>query len=154
MIMAHNQIRRIFYIATIGLLITTALVVGIYQGAPQVFATPGAMPFGGKIVSAVPAIVPPAPALCPAHTVINNSVESVYLAAHGIIVPPVIGIYTTPPYSLIFLYSNLITPGVNILGEYVPLPFPTCNLPYPVYSGFLYPTYGLFGIGTSALPGF
>jgi hypothetical protein len=152
--MARNQNSKIFYIAISGFLITGGLVVGIYAHTPEAFATPGAMVFGGKIVSVVPPITPPAPAVCPAHTIINNSVASVYLAAHGIIVPPVIGIYTLPPYSLIFLYSNLATPGVNILGEYVPVPFATCNLPYPVYLGFLYPTYGLFGIGTSAVPGF
>jgi hypothetical protein len=81
-------------------------------------------------------------------------VTSAYLAAHGIISPPLVGIYTVPPYADIFSYYNLLTPGVNTLGEYVPVPFATCNLPYPVYLGMFYAPYGLFGIGTSAVPGF
>jgi len=152
--MAHNQISRILYMMMAVFLIAGGLVFGIYANTPQAFATPGAMPFGGKITSVVPPIVPPAPAVCPAHTIINNAATSAYMAKYGIISPPVLGIYTLPPYSLIFSYFNLATPGVNVLGEYVPVPFATCNLPYPVFLGFFYPMYGLYGIGTSAVPGF
>jgi len=133
-----------------GFLITGGLVFSIYANSPQASATPGAVGFGGKEISLVPPVLNPP---CPAYTLIDNSATSIYSAAKGVIVPSKIGIYTTPPYSLIFLYSNLITPGVNILGEYVPVPFASCSFPF-VYSGFLYPTYGRFGIGTSALPGF
>jgi hypothetical protein len=148
--MSHNQTKRIFYMAVAGLLITGGMC---FANVPRAFATPGGMGFGGRVVSIVPPIVPPLPP-CPAHTIIDNSTTSVYLAKFGIIVPPIIGIYTLPPYSLIFMYSNLVTPGVNILGEYVPVPFPTCSVPYPVYLGFFYPMYGRYGIGTSAVPGF
>ncbi len=136
----------------VGFLITGGLLFSIFMSAPQAFATPGAIPFGGRIISVVPPIVPPAPAVCPAHTIIDNSVTSIYNAAQGILLPPLIGIYTMPPYSLIFLYENLVTPGVCVMGEYLPVPFASCNLPYPVFPGFFYAPYGLYGIGTSALP--
>jgi|GEM_PF-2247695 hypothetical protein len=151
--MLHNRIRKILYIAAAGILLAGSLAAAIFVNAPQAFATPGAMPFGGTITSIVPPTVPPLPP-CPAHTLIDNTATSAYMATQGIISPPILGIYTLPPYSDIFLYENLITPGVNILGEYVPVPFPTCAVPYPVYLGLFYPTYGLYGIGTSAVPGF
>lgn len=151
--MEHNKTGKILYILMVGLLVTGSLVFGVYANTPQAFATPGAMPFGGRITNIVPPIVPPAPP-CPAHTVIDNSATSAYLAAHGIFAPSVLGIYTLPPFSMIFPYMNLVTPGVNILGEYVPVPFATCSVPYPVYFAFYYFPYGLYGIGTSAIPGF
>jgi hypothetical protein len=152
--MEYNKTGKILYILMAGFLVTGSLVFGIYANTPQAFATPGAIPFGGTITNIVPPIVPPAPAVCPAHTIVNNLTTSIYLGEKGILVPPIIGIYTIPPYSLIFPYMNLVMPGVNILGEYLPIPFASCDLPYPVFLGFYYPTYGLFGIGTSMVPGF
>jgi hypothetical protein len=89
-------------------------------------ATVGMLPFGGIEL----AVIPPSPIPpCPAHTVIYDFVTMM-----------TIGIYVLPG-SQIYLYGNLITPGAYVLGEYAPIPFPTCPTPYPVFP--------IFQVGTS-----
>lgn len=72
--------------------------------------------FGGPILT----IVPPTP-ICPvAHTVIFDFASKM----------PV-GIATVAG-SRIYLYGNLITPGVMVLGSGLPTPIP-CPYPYKIY---------------------
>jgi hypothetical protein len=98
----------------------------------QAAATTGMSPFGGPIIAVVPPIpFPP----CPAHTVITNYADNLTSLTKTI------GIYVVPT-SQIYMYGNLITPTNFVLGEYVPVPFPTCSTPYPVYPIFQVGTGG------------
>lgn len=92
-------------------------------------ATPGMEPFGGRIIAFNPLSVVTG---CPPHTVIFDYVS---LTDIGIAVIP---------GSLLYDYRNLVTPGVSVLGEYAPVPIPTCLTPYPVFP--------IFQVGTSATP--
>jgi hypothetical protein len=93
---------------------------------PKALATPLMRPFGGYIMYRD--IGTPPPAFCPTHIVVYDFVtDSVY----GIL---------NAPGSKVYDYGNLLTPGVSILGEYVPVTIP-CVRPYPLYS--------LYQIGTS-----
>lgn len=93
-------------------------------------ATPGMGVFGGRIFALVPLLpVPP----CPMHTLIFD-----YVTMYPM------GIYVVPS-SIVYDYKDLFTPGGHVLGEYVPVPFPTC-------SALGYPVYPIYQVGTSLGP--
>ncbi len=84
------------------------------------------VPYGGWVISVVPQINPPAPAACPMHTLVLNVNQASF--------DPIFGVYVPPGGQfLLYSYQNLFTPGTPLLGGYDPIPFPTCNLPYPVF---------------------
>ncbi|MEK7618540.1 MAG: hypothetical protein AAB410_05350 [Patescibacteria group bacterium] len=95
----------------------------------KVQATPGMIPFGGRITVYNPVSVITG---CPSHTVIFDYVT---LRPVGI---------ALLPSSQLHEFGNLFTPGVHVLGEYVPTPFPTCTTPYLVFP--------IFQVGTSLIP--
>lgn len=92
-------------------------------------ATLGMVPFGGRIVAYNPLSVVTG---CPPHTVVFDYVTL-----------RLVGIFPVPT-SQLHRYGNLFTPGVHVLGEYVPTPIPTCLTPY-----FVFP---IFQVGTSLTP--
>lgn len=113
---------------------TLALVVMLFVGTSffpkNARATVGMGAFGGRILAFIPALpVPP----CPMHTLILDYVTMRPL-----------GIYVIPS-SQIYDYKNLFTPGGHVLGEYVPVPFPTC-------SALGYQVFPIYQVGTSLGP--
>lgn len=92
-------------------------------------ATPGMVPFGGRILAFNALSVVTG---CPPHTVIFD-----YVSLNNI------GIAVMPS-SMLYEYYNLFMPGAHVLGEYAPVPIPTCLTPYPVFP--------IFQVGTSATP--
>jgi hypothetical protein len=143
------------YVTTAVLLAASVFVFSIL---PFSSANAAGLPvfFGGRSLAYVPVIVNPfAPLvpLCPAHITIQN------LATNQ---PPVIGIYFTGLAAFQYLFGFLLTgsnpffvvPGLPVgawfLGNYDPVPYPTCPTPYPVV-----PVSGLSGVyyfGTSLRP--
>lgn len=118
-------------IVTVGELILLVVFCGyavsLFLFPAPAKATIGMVAFGGIELAVIPAIpIPP----CPAHTTIYDYVTKM-----------TIGIYIVPG-SRIYSYGNLITPGAFVLGEYTPVPFPTCPTPYLVFP--------IFQVGTSA----
>lgn len=113
---------------------TLVLVVMLFVGTSfmpkKAEATPGMGVFGGRILAFIP-VVPLPP--CPMHTLIFD-----YVTMYPM------GIYVVPS-SIIYDYKNLFTPGGHVLGEYVPVPFPTC-------SALGYPVYPIYQVGTSLGP--
>lgn len=149
--MCHCHITRVMYIALVGFFITTGLVISIYfNSVTPAQATIGQQPFGGPIVVNIPLPTPTLSGVCPAHTVILDYTLAVPKPI-GIALPIALGTGA----GLTFDYGNLITPGVQTLGEHSLIPIPTCvGFPYPVYFVFLNPTYLKFQVGTSLLPSF
>lgn len=148
--MCHCHITRVMYIALVGFFITTGLVVAIYfNSVTPAQATIGQQAFGGPIIVNIPLPVPTLSGICPAHTVIFD---------YGMIIPKPIGLAFAgigTGTGLTFDYGNLLTPGVQTLGEHTLIPIPTCGgLPYPVYFAFFNPLYLKFQVGTSLLPSF
>lgn len=148
--MCHCHITRVMYVALVGFFITTGLVVAIYFNSINFAqATIGQQAFGGPVLVTVPLPIPTLTGACPAHTVILD---------YALTIPKPIGLVTAgvgTGTGLTFDYGNLVTPGVQTLGEHSLIPIPTCGgLPYPVYFTFYNPTYLRFQIGTSLLPSF
>ncbi len=149
--MCHCHITRVMYASLVGFLITTGLVITIYfNTAVPAQATVGQSAFGGPIIVNIPLPTPTLSGICPPHTVIMNYNLTIPRPV-GLIVPTVFGVGT----GLTFDYGNLLTPGVQTLGEYSPIPVPTCvGYPYPVYFVFYNPMYLKFQVGTSMFPSF
>lgn len=152
--MCHHSMSRMLYVVLVAMFATTGLVAGIYATTPPAQATPGMMPMGGHILYNVPFPIPNLPPLfvpCPPHIVIID---------FSLGVPKPIGItlsgLSTGPT---FEFYNLYTPGVAILGEYAPVPIPTCipgvtpGVYYPVFPAMINFFFGgLYQIGTGGVP--
>ena len=148
----YNNFAEVTYKLLVSIVASCLLLAGFFFSTLQAKATPGMAPFGGPLILSVAVPIPnplAAFAPCPAHFVILDYTGTV---------PKPIGISTlystnaTP--GSIFDWGNLFTPGVQTLGEFIPLPIPTCaGLPYPVFQSFFNLEYGKFQIGTGAIPG-
>lgn len=152
--MDRERISKVLYITFISLLGNFLAIMFFYSGAQSAQATPGTLSFGGPILWEVPIPIPNLVTLgapCPAHTVILDYSKGVP-TVEGFTIPNGFNVSA----GVTFDYENIYTPGVQTLGEVLPLPLPTCAglTPYPVYTVLFNPTSFRYQVGTGLVPGF
>jgi hypothetical protein len=116
------------------------LLAGLFLSAPigRAAGASAFVQFGGYEDSIVPNPTPGGMFICPTYTLVTN-----ISTTDGL--PPEFGVYI--PLILpgtTFAYSNLITPGVPIIGGVLPVP---CPAPVPVYPLYYDAPFYLAGTG-------
>ncbi len=147
----HHQITRVMFLVLLAFIISTGLVLGIYSQTLTAQATIGMSQDYGTFVASVALPTLSGTGVCPPHVVVFDMNSSI---------PKLIGITNLESPTninplLVYANNNLFTPGVWTLGEYAPIPIPTCGgFPYEVYACFINPESGLCQLGTGDIPGY